>query len=184
LHPVINKLTYLYLTFPHCESSAQIQQQPKGENSAQVLLEAAKALAVKNAKAAPVLPQVMVTPAAVGGPVRGDAECDVDPLVGEPWVGAFQEFSAPRAPPEAFPRRKGGKDVIHGQPGFLGKAMGSVHDPKTLKFWKKTFEEDVYVENILHEGYKISVACPRKKQADATGRRTLRAHALRWNLSS
>jgi hypothetical protein len=41
--------------------------------------------------------------------------------------------------------------------GFLGKAVGSIHDPDTIEFWKKTFTEDVYVKNILREGYKIPV---------------------------
>jgi hypothetical protein len=67
--------------------------------------------------------------------------------------GWFPRVLGPRAPP----RRKGGEDVVHGQPGFLGKAVGSVHKPETLKFWKKTFKEDVYVENILCKGYKIPV---------------------------
>jgi hypothetical protein len=64
------------------------------------------------------------------------------------------EFSAPPAPPDAFPGRTAAGSR---QPssGFLGKAVGNIHDPDTIDFWKKTFTEDVYVENILQEGYKI-----------------------------
>jgi hypothetical protein len=66
------------------------------------------------------------------------------------------EFSAPPAPPDAFP---GWSAAGFRQPssGFLGKAVGSIQDPDTIKFWKKTFTKDVYVKNILREGYKIPV---------------------------
>jgi hypothetical protein len=42
-------------------------------------------------------------------------------------------------------------------PGFLGRAVGSLHEKSMIKFWKETFEKDFYVENILNHGYKIPI---------------------------
>jgi hypothetical protein len=77
-------------------------------------------------------------------------------LLDEPWVCGPSEFSASPAPPDAFHGRSAA-GTLQPSSGFLGKAVGSIHDPDTIKFWKKTFTEDVYVKNILREGYKIPV---------------------------
>jgi hypothetical protein len=77
-------------------------------------------------------------------------------LLDEPWVCGPSEFSAPPAPPDAVPSQTAA-GIQQPSSGFLGKAVGNIHDPDTIDFWKKTFTEDVYVENILREGYKIPV---------------------------
>jgi hypothetical protein len=77
-------------------------------------------------------------------------------LLDEPWVCGPSEFSAPPAPPEAFPGQTAA-GIRQPSSGFLGKAVGSIHDPDRIEFWKKMFTEDVYVKNILREGYKIPV---------------------------
>jgi hypothetical protein len=77
-------------------------------------------------------------------------------LLDEPWVCGPSKFSAPPAPPDAFPGRTAA-GIRQPSSGFLGKAVGNIHDPDTIEFWKKTITEDVYVENILREGYKIPV---------------------------
>jgi hypothetical protein len=80
---------------------------------------------------------------------------DVSSPAEEPWMLAPDEFSAPPVPPEAFP----GQAADEGQPaavaGFLGRAVGSIHE--SIDFWKETFEEDPYVWSILEKGYKIPV---------------------------
>jgi hypothetical protein len=77
-------------------------------------------------------------------------------LLDEPWLCGPSEFSAPPAPPDAFPGRTAA-GIRQPSSGFLGKAVGNIHDPDTIDFWKKTFTEDVYVKNILQEGFKIPV---------------------------
>jgi hypothetical protein len=66
-----------------------------------------------------------------------------------------KEFSSPppRAP-EALSMVQAGNENISSKE-FLGKAVGSVHE--SLKYWKDTFEDDVYVRSILENGYKIPV---------------------------
>jgi hypothetical protein len=67
-----------------------------------------------------------------------------------------KEFSAPPRAPEALSVSQvqaGNKGIS--LKGFLGKAVGSVHE--SLKYWKDTFEDDAYVRSILENGYKIPV---------------------------
>jgi hypothetical protein len=75
--------------------------------------------------------------------------------VEEPWILAPDEFSAPPVPPETFP----GQAADEGRPaavaGFLGGAVGSIH--QSIDFRKETFKEDPYVWSILEKGYKIPV---------------------------
>jgi hypothetical protein len=85
-------------------------------------------------------------------------------LAEEPWVGGLTEFSAPPAPPGAFPGRVA-VDIQLLASGFIGRAVGSVNEPTTVEFWKKTFEKGVNVENILREGYKIPVRMTADKSA-------------------
>jgi hypothetical protein len=69
-----------------------------------------------------------------------------------------KEFSAPPLTPGALSVSQvqvGDKGSTPAVPGFLGKAVESVHD--SLKYWKDTFEEDSYVMLILENGYKIPV---------------------------
>jgi hypothetical protein len=49
------------------------------------------------------------------------------------------------------------KGVRQPVPGFLGTAVGHIHEAATIAFWKETFEDDVYVENILKDGFQIPV---------------------------
>jgi hypothetical protein len=77
-------------------------------------------------------------------------------LLDEPWVCGPSKFSAPPAPPDAFPGRLAA-DTRQPSSVFLGKAVGNIHNPDTIKFWKKTFTKDVYVKNHLQEGNKIHV---------------------------
>jgi putative alpha-1,2-mannosidase len=69
-------------------------------------------------------------------------------------VASPAEFSAPLAKSGAFSVRTANKGRL-AVPGFLGKAVGSVHD--NLKYWEDTFEVDPYVMTILKEGYRIPV---------------------------
>jgi tRNA(Phe) wybutosine-synthesizing methylase Tyw3 len=78
-------------------------------------------------------------------------------LAEEPWIGGFNEFSAPPAEKDAFPGLTAAGHAPLPDSGFLGRAVGSVHEPTLVKFWKETFERDIYVENILRLGYKIPV---------------------------
>jgi hypothetical protein len=78
-------------------------------------------------------------------------------LAEEPWIGGFNEFSAPSAEKDAFPGLTAAGHLPLPNSGFLGRAVGSVHEPTSVKFWKETFEKDIYVENILRFGYKIPV---------------------------
>jgi hypothetical protein len=69
-----------------------------------------------------------------------------------------KEFSAPPRTPEALSVSQvqaGNEGSSSTVPGFLGKAVGSVHE--SLKYWKDTFEDDAYVRSILEKGYKIPV---------------------------
>jgi hypothetical protein len=105
------------------------------------------------AGAAPLI--LSLIPTQVVAEVKDIAQITVDSktsLVEEPWVGGLTEFSATPAPPGAF----SGRVAVDVQPlalGILGRAVGSVHEPTTVEFWKKMFEIDVYVENILRKGY-------------------------------
>jgi hypothetical protein len=49
----------------------------------------------------------------------------------------------------------GNKDLPTAASGFLGKAIGTVHE--NLEYWEQTFEADLYVSLILKNGYKIPV---------------------------
>jgi hypothetical protein len=73
----------------------------------------------------------------------------------EPWILAPDKFSAPSVPPEAFPGQVADKGRPAAVAGFLGRAVGSIH--QSIEFWKETFEEDPYVWLILDKGYKIPV---------------------------
>jgi hypothetical protein len=72
----------------------------------------------------------------------------------ERWVLAPNEFSAPAPAPGAF-SIQAAAEGRPADPGFLGKAVGSVH--KNLEYWESTFEKDDYVLSILKHGYKILV---------------------------
>jgi hypothetical protein len=71
-------------------------------------------------------------------------------------------FSAPPAPPEAFPTRTVGAAPTK-CPGFLGRAVGGIH--KSIDFWKETLDEDKYVSGILKHRYKIAVKMTDNKAA-------------------
>jgi hypothetical protein len=73
------------------------------------------------------------------------------------------EFSAPPAAPDAFPGQAAGGGQTAAAAGFLGRAVGSIHESKD--FWKKTFEYDPYVWRILEEGYKIPVKMTAEEKA-------------------
>jgi hypothetical protein len=79
----------------------------------------------------------------------------VSMLSEEPWVLAPNDFSAPSASSDAFTGPVAGDGRFPAIPGFLGKAVGSVHD--NLEFWTETFEHDSCVMNILKNGYRIPV---------------------------
>jgi hypothetical protein len=69
-----------------------------------------------------------------------------------------KEFSAPWLTPRALSASQvqvGEEGSTPAVPGFLGKAVGSVHE--SLKYWKDTFEEDSYAMLILENGFKIPV---------------------------
>jgi hypothetical protein len=73
----------------------------------------------------------------------------------ELWVLAPNEFSALSASSNVFPGPVSGNGRLPAIPGFLVKAVGSVHN--NLEFWTETFEYDSYVMNILKNGYRIPV---------------------------
>jgi hypothetical protein len=70
----------------------------------------------------------------------------------KPWLVAPNELSAPS---DAFLGRVANKGRSLPISGFLGKAVGSVH--QRLDVWKEMFEEGIYVWNIIEHGYKIPV---------------------------
>jgi hypothetical protein len=99
-------------------------------------------------------PLTVVEPVDVSNNPEVDNEGEDILLAEEPWVDGAVEFSAPLATPGAFPTQAAVKGIPK-HSGFLGKAVGSIH--QSLKYWKETFGEDVYVEQILRHGYKILV---------------------------
>jgi hypothetical protein len=78
-------------------------------------------------------------------------------LAEEPWIGEFNEFSAPSAEKDAFPGLAAAGHAPLSDSGFLGRAVGRVHEPTLVKFWKETVERYIYVENILRHRYIIPV---------------------------
>jgi hypothetical protein len=113
--------------------------------------------AVDPAGAAPVAHIEVVRPtAAVEVVTEATVECNLS-LAEEPWVGGFNDLSAPPAEKDAFPGLAAAGHVPLPDSGFLGRAVGSVHEPDLVKFWKEIFKKDIYVENILRFGYKIPV---------------------------
>jgi hypothetical protein len=86
-----------------------------------------------------------------GSDRRGDSFIWTD----EPWVNSPNEFSAPSAKPGAFSSPVGNEDLPAVASGFLGKAVGTVHE--NLEYWEQTFKADPYVSLILKNGYKIPV---------------------------
>jgi hypothetical protein len=100
--------------------------------------------------------EVVRPTAAVEVGTEATVECTLY-LAEEPWIGGFNEFSAPPAEKDAFPGRTAAGHAPLPDSGFLGRAVGSVHEPTSVKFWKETFERDIYVENILRLRYKIPV---------------------------
>jgi hypothetical protein len=113
--------------------------------------------AVDPAGVAPVAQIEVVRPTVAAEVVpEATVECTLS-LADEPWVGGFNEFSAPTAEKDAFPGLTAAGHVPLPDSGFLGRAVGSVHEPTSVEFWKDTFEKDIYVENILRVGYKIPV---------------------------
>jgi hypothetical protein len=116
-----------------------------------------RSTAVDPAGVAPVAHIEVVRPtAAVEVPTEATVECTLS-MADKPWVGGFNEFSAPTAEKDAFPGLNAAGHVPLPDSVFLGRAVGSVHEPTSVKFWKETFEKDIYVENILRHGYKIPV---------------------------
>jgi hypothetical protein len=67
-------------------------------------------------------------------------------------------------------------------PGFLGKAVSSVHD--NLKYWEDTFEVDPYVRTILKEGYRIPVKMTAAQSILCTGSAITRALETKCNSSA
>jgi hypothetical protein len=65
----------------------------------------------------------------------------------KPWLVAPNEFSAPSAPPDAFLGRVDDEGRSLPISGFLGKAVGSIH--QRLDVSKEMFEADIYVWNII-----------------------------------
>jgi hypothetical protein len=86
-----------------------------------------------------------------GSDRRGDSFIRMD----EPWVNSPNEFSAPSANPGAFSSPVGDEDLPAAASGFLGRAVGTVHE--NLEYWEQTFEAGPYVSSILKNGYKIPV---------------------------
>jgi hypothetical protein len=109
--------------------------------------------------------------------VEGQTSLSDEPLAGGPIA-----FSVPLVVPDTVPDRVTNKDVRQPIPGFLGKAVGSVHS--SLDYWKKTFEQDAYVENIILNGYKIPVKMSAEEAATRYRRRTTAAPVPRWSLSA
>jgi hypothetical protein len=54
-------------------------------------------------------------------------------LLDKPWVCGPSELSAPPAPPDPFPGRSAA-GTRQPSSGFLGKAVGNIHDPDTIEF--------------------------------------------------
>lgn len=69
------------------------------------------------------------------------------------WSEEPEEFPAPSAVPGTTSAIKASGEGRPAVPGFLGKAVGSVHE--NLEYWKKTFEYDSYAFSILKDVYKI-----------------------------
>jgi hypothetical protein len=69
-------------------------------------------------------------------------------------VGGTQGFAVPLASQDAFPGPATG-EAPSKCPGFLGQVVEGIHD--SIEFWKETFEEDIYLENIHRHRYKIPV---------------------------
>jgi hypothetical protein len=83
----------------------------------------------------------------------------------EPWVLNPNEFSAPLADQRAFSSHAGKVGQRTAKSGFLGKAVGSVHE--NLKYWKDTFEADAYITSILEKGYRILVKMSKAERTTA-----------------
>jgi hypothetical protein len=99
-------------------------------------------------------PLAVVEPVIVSNIPEVDNEGEDIILAKEPWVDGTLEFSALLALLGAFPARAANEGIPK-HSGFLGKAVGSIH--QSLKYWNEMFGEDVYVEQILRHGYKILV---------------------------
>jgi hypothetical protein len=84
------------------------------------------------------------------------------PLTRELWAGGPIEFSATPTPTEAIPGTTRSSAPTTASSGFLGKAVGTIHESRG--FWKETFEKDVYVLGILKNGYKIPVRMTPKQR--------------------
>jgi hypothetical protein len=85
--------------------------------------------------------------------------------VEEPWVLNPNKFSAPLADQGAFSSHAGNVGQKTAKSGFLGKAVGSVHE--NLKYWKDTFETDTYITSILEKGYRIPVKMSKAERTTA-----------------
>jgi hypothetical protein len=97
----------------------------------------------------------------------------------EPWVISPKEFSSPppRAP-EALSMVQAVNKRISSKK-FLGKAVGSVHE--SLKYWKDTFEDDVYVRSIIENGYKIPVIMTDIEEERVQGEQEVNSSETRCN---
>jgi hypothetical protein len=98
-------------------------------------------------------------------------------------VLSLKEFSAPPLTPGALSVSQvqaGDEGSTPAVPGFLGKAVGSVHE--SLKYWKDTFEEDSYLMWILENGYKIPVHMSDTERRTRYREKTTRAPATRCHI--
>jgi hypothetical protein len=116
--------------------------------------------------------EVVRPTAAVEVVTKATVECTLS-LAEEPWVGGFNEFSAPPPEKDAFPDLTAAGHVPLPDSGFLGRAVGSVHEPTSVKFWKETFQKDIYVENILRFRYKIPVKMSTKMYREKNNKSAL-----------
>jgi hypothetical protein len=92
--------------------------------------------------------EVVCPTVAVEVDAKATVECTLS-LAEEPWIGGFNEFSAPPGEKDTFPGLAAAGCTPLPNSSFLGRAVASVHKPASVKFWKETFERDIYVENIL-----------------------------------
>jgi hypothetical protein len=64
-------------------------------------------------------------------------------------------FPAPPAAADAILGQLSGEGRPLPSPGFLGEAVGSLHE--SVDYWYATFDHDPYVFNILKYGFEIPV---------------------------
>jgi hypothetical protein len=77
--------------------------------------------------------EVVRSTAAVEVDTEATVECTLS-LAEEPWIGRFNEFSAPPAEKDAYPGLTVARHTPLPDSGFLWRAVGSVHKPTLVKF--------------------------------------------------